>query len=222
MDDFAARGPRGRQEHEGTRAAEIRPTLCARESKRVRGQDLNLRPSGYEPDELPGCSTPRRWWCGCVGSGLAARRRPTLPQLGLQYHGRWGVSRPSSGWDRVLRPRDGHRATGPDPVVVGVVWCDRDRLCRACVLWWRLCPAARARPLARVRWAAAAAAFGLAARGVAGWLIAWGWPSCPGRSAFGRLGPLGCARCRASTCGLSTCWSGTALGETWFGGGFPA
>jgi hypothetical protein len=22
---------------------------------------LNLRPSGYEPDELPGCSTPR--WC---------------------------------------------------------------------------------------------------------------------------------------------------------------
>ena len=23
---------------------------------------MNLRPSGYEPDELPGCSTPR--WCG--------------------------------------------------------------------------------------------------------------------------------------------------------------
>ena len=26
----------------------------------LRGQDLNLRPSGYEPDELPDCSTPRR------------------------------------------------------------------------------------------------------------------------------------------------------------------
>ncbi len=30
----------------------------------LRGQDLNLRPSGYEPDELPGCSTPR-YFCVC-------------------------------------------------------------------------------------------------------------------------------------------------------------
>src|SRR6184192_3975749 len=28
---------------------------------KLRGQDSNLRPSGYEPDELPDCSTPRRW-----------------------------------------------------------------------------------------------------------------------------------------------------------------
>ena len=27
--------------------------------KWLRGLDLNQRPSGYEPDELPGCSTPR-------------------------------------------------------------------------------------------------------------------------------------------------------------------
>lgn len=26
----------------------------------LRSVDLNHRPSGYEPDELPGCSTPRQ------------------------------------------------------------------------------------------------------------------------------------------------------------------
>src|SRR5690606_31439121 len=32
----------------------------------LRGQDLNLRPSGYEPDELPDCSTPRYAARPCV------------------------------------------------------------------------------------------------------------------------------------------------------------
>ncbi len=27
----------------------------------LRGQDLNLRPLGYEPNELPDCSTPRHF-----------------------------------------------------------------------------------------------------------------------------------------------------------------
>ena len=31
---------------------------CIYAMSRLRGQDLNLRPSGYEPDELPDCSTP--------------------------------------------------------------------------------------------------------------------------------------------------------------------
>ena len=41
----------------------------------LRGQDLNLRPSGYEPDELPGCSTPR-------GSEVRERRSEAGPDLG--------------------------------------------------------------------------------------------------------------------------------------------
>ncbi len=40
-------------------------------ARRLRGRDLNPRPSGYEPDELPGCSTPRRSF-----SGPGPDRRP--------------------------------------------------------------------------------------------------------------------------------------------------
>ena len=39
---------------------EICPDALARQVIWLRGLDLNQRPSGYEPDELPGCSTPRR------------------------------------------------------------------------------------------------------------------------------------------------------------------
>src|SRR5438105_2564166 len=38
---------------------EICPDALARQVIWLRGLDLNQRPSGYEPDELPGCSTPR-------------------------------------------------------------------------------------------------------------------------------------------------------------------
>jgi hypothetical protein len=48
----------------------------------LRGQDLNLRPSGYEPDELPDCSTPRlrrgrtlQKYRSAVNKSLDAERR---------------------------------------------------------------------------------------------------------------------------------------------------
>ena len=34
----------------------------------LREQDLNLRPSGYEPDELPGCSIPRHEFAPTIGA----------------------------------------------------------------------------------------------------------------------------------------------------------
>jgi hypothetical protein len=47
----------------------------------LRGQDLNLRPSGYEPDELPGCSTPRQR-LGAVGSITTASIKRKFSVLG--------------------------------------------------------------------------------------------------------------------------------------------
>ncbi len=43
----------------------------------VREQDLNLRPSGYEPDELPGCSIPRQSCRGVKRRIRGPRRRPS-------------------------------------------------------------------------------------------------------------------------------------------------
>ena len=56
---------------------------------------MNQRPSGYEPDELPGCSTPRSRGSEKVSDELAAvnlrlsepfpRRRPDLARLSTPY-----------------------------------------------------------------------------------------------------------------------------------------
>ncbi len=52
----------------------------------LREQDLNLRPSGYEPDELPNCSIPRQLKGGC----------------GIRTHARFYT--PDGFQDRSLQP----------------------------------------------------------------------------------------------------------------------
>ena len=49
--------PESNQRHKDFQSFALPTELSGQ--KKLRGQDLNLRPSGYEPDELPDCSTPR-------------------------------------------------------------------------------------------------------------------------------------------------------------------
>ena len=55
----------------------------------LRGHDLNVRPSGYEPDELPDCSTPR-----FDTTRLAALLQPHSRQEQLRVSGNWSTAFP--------------------------------------------------------------------------------------------------------------------------------
>ena len=77
--------------------------LLYRELSWLRGLDLNQRPSGYEPDELPGCSTPRRL-CVCIVNGFLCAR--TAEPGGVLLFQRLSVSTMGAAWFHG-RVRDG-------------------------------------------------------------------------------------------------------------------
>jgi hypothetical protein len=53
----------------------------------LRGQDLNLRPLGYEPNELPDCSTPH----------FNRNNRIRYGQLTASFHGIYEFGLPDGG-----------------------------------------------------------------------------------------------------------------------------
>ncbi len=154
------------------------------------------------------------WWRstvggdGVVGDGSWTWRRPTLPRLETQYHGRFGVSRPSSEWDRVGHPRYRPPGRGTTPVRTP----SGPRLAGT--------PQRRRHSC----WGCAAARGKQDGHGRQGWhgvlvdAVVAGW----GSRSIERLGPVSCVRRRTSTPGLSTWWSTTALmARPGFAVGFP-
>ena len=206
---------------------------------------MNLRPSGYEPDELPGCSTPRSgdrsqepgtrgsrvvadgsgadegfWDSGDRSQGSGARMDGAVAPVFLSWflgpgacplsaccEGRAATYSPAS-WDAVPSARRGFTVEfGMGSGVAPSPW-PPGRRGRIQVTGARFQEPGRRTALSR-------RSFFVLVPG--SWLLVcvggWGsgWESCS--SAIERLGPVSCTRCRASTSGLSTCWSGTALGR---------
>jgi hypothetical protein len=72
----------------------------------LRGQDLNLRPLGYEPNELPGCSTPRQDFKDSITERWSASLRQTAMSILLAFSA--SVGRHARAVDQA-RPRPSGR-----------------------------------------------------------------------------------------------------------------
>ena len=163
---------------------------------------MNLRPSGYEPDELPDCSTPR--WCvvsagggacvrvvGSVWRGALVCAPAGRPGGDLLSHALRRSTIGAEGFHG--RVRDG---IGCSPLAMATRSSGR----RAGGVW--AC-ARRSRLLGEGR---------VVVRFLCGRVVAPG-EGDGGIKPIERLGPVSFTHCCASTPGLSTWWSTTALGR---------
>jgi hypothetical protein len=206
--------------------------------RREAGRDVGAGPAWRRRGAAAGRGRCRSSAIGSRWTSGSTWRRPALPPLLGQYPGRGGVSRPSSEWGRVGPPRCDHQV---EPEVQDQMTDDRLQKAPAQTATGSRCGMPRRRGPSRE-----ALGHGWQRSDVSGQMPDGSAPgdvagafchlssvichltsdlACLGLgtgAAFERLGPLGCTGCPASTCGLSTWWSTTALDETWFGGGFPA
>src|SRR6267378_6946195 len=68
----------------------------------LRGVDLNHRPLGYEPNELPDCSTPQKNHNSVVNPGQTAWRSGSFLALLLRHYGRSGKEQTRLGQTRLV------------------------------------------------------------------------------------------------------------------------
>ena len=177
---------------------------------------MNLRPSGYEPDELPGCSTPR--WCG----GATARRPGVVTGSGLGgLLVDLAATYSPTSWDAVPWALRGFTAefgmgSGGAPALSATR--SNNHPTQPAAAWGPRPAAARQR---RRRGTRAAQVRGVCRQAWHGGLVRCGC-RCWGSRSIERLGPVSCVRRRTSTPGLSTWWSTTALmARPGFAVGFP-
>ena len=158
---------------------------------------MNLRPSGYEPDELPGCSTPRVWvWARNGDERVTVLRRSSRPGSDLLSHALRRSTIGAEGFHG--RVRDG---IGCGSLAIATrSW----RPTRMCPGW---CPGC-----AELGWLLIDACW-IGSSG--GCRILWDRAFAVGGGGsikpIERLVPVSFTCCHASTPGLSTWWSTTVL-----------
>ena len=154
-------------------------------------------------------------------------QRPTLPRLETKYHRRRGFSRPSSEWDRVRTPRHGHQVIEKhSPLAINLGGQSLAEV--ACAQPMHRRPP---RDIAAIEIKPRKANSRLKPMGecrASRFILAIDVPKDPGQGRkllstrkrlfdcdaikpIERLGPVSFTCCHASTPGLSTWWSSTAL-----------